>query len=315
MTGSFYYVGVDVGGTGIKYAVVTPDGTITKQWQEDTDTSDNGQRIGPQIVEGIKKGCKDAEIDWEDVLAIGVGVPGPVDEEKGEVVVAVNLGWSHYPLRHILYEGLNRPISLINDANAAAMGEIWVGAGQGFNNAVFVTLGTGIGGGIIIHGKLLNGVHSSAGEIGHISVPNPYQFPCGCGKKGCIETLASANGFTKVAAMHYKENPPKSSQELFEWAAAGDETANEVIEEVCDMLGYVLASVATTVDPELLIIGGGVSKAGEALVEPLKRHIQPYLFPALRDQIDVRIATLENDAGVLGAVHQAIISAKEDQED
>lgn len=308
MTSEFYYMGVDVGGTTIKYAIVTPDGGIQHQWEIPTDVSDKGIHIGNQIVADIKKGCAKAEISPDKLLAIGVGVPGPVDEDKGEVVVAVNLGWENYPLRKILHDALNRPVSLINDANAAAMGEMWVGVGQGYHNAVFVTLGTGIGGGIIIHGKLLNGVHSSAGEIGHISVPNPYQFPCGCGKHGCVETVASANGFAKVAAVRYKENPPKSSKELFERAEAGDPLAKEVIEEVCDMLAYVLASVGTTVDPEIFIIGGGVSKAGEALVEPLERHIQPYLFPAMRHKIPVRIATLENDAGVLGAVYQAIVS-------
>lgn len=310
MERTFYYIGVDVGGTTIKYAIVTPEGKIHHQWQVETDISDKGEHIGSQIVSNIKSGCQEVKVNWEDVLAIGVGTPGPIDEEKGEIVVAVNLGWDHYPLRKILYEGLGRPISLINDANAAAMGEVWVGTGKGVQNAVFVTLGTGIGGGVIVHGKILNGVHSSAGEIGHISVPNPYQFPCGCGKKGCIETVASANGFAKVAAVHYQENAPKDSRELFERAAAGETQAVEVIEEVCDMLGYILSAVATTVDPEMFIIGGGVSKAGKALVEPLERHMQPYLFPALRNQIPIRIASLENDAGVLGAVYHAIVSTK-----
>ena len=236
-----------------------------------------------------------------------MGVPGPVKED-GTVIKCVNLGCGIFNAADELSELTGLPVKAGNDANMAALGEYWQGGGKDYDNVVMVTLGTGVGGGIILNGKMLAGVNGAGGEIGHMTIDLNEQDACNCGKKGCLEQYASATGIVRLAnrALQATDKPSRlrevkyiSAKEIFDAAKNGDDLALDLIEEHGRRLGYALANVACVVDPEVFVIGGGVSKAGDILITTTKKYFQEYAFHACRNT-EFQLATLGNDAGMYG---------------
>lgn len=301
------YLGVDVGGTFVKLAVVDESGTIGQQWKIPTDLAGNGAGIPASIVASVRENLGECELS-----GVGVGVPGSVSVDGMLVERAVNLGWENMPLKKELEEALDVPVALVNDANAAALGELWQGSTSGCKNLLFVTLGTGVGGGIVLDGKLLVGSHSAGGEIGHIPVRSAERRICGCGNVNCLESFASANGF--VATMHRildeagQDRGDFTTVDIMNWVAEGDELAQRALDELVDVLGGCLAGLLNSLDVEEIVVGGGLSAAGEALLAPLRKVVDEEAFPQIRGRYVLRQAKLGNDAGVLGAVY-AVMTA------
>ena len=295
------YVAVDLGGTTVKFAIIDELGKIIKKWHIKTDVSDNGKNIPQDIVDTIKEETNDVEVS-----GVGIGVPGPISADGRSVFRAINLGWGLTPLSDFIQKQLQVPVLLVNDANAAALGEMWQGAAQGKENIVFVTLGTGVGGGIILNKRIINGVHSSGGEIGHIPVESDEHRVCGCGNINCLETFSSANGMVttmqKILADNGEERGDFTTVDIFEWLKKGDELAQQALDITVDKLGRAIASIMNTVDAEEVVIGGGLSAAGAPLLLPLKDVIDRHIFPEIRGKYHLKQATLGNDAGAFGAI-------------
>lgn len=303
------YIGIDIGGTTIKFAIIDNNGSVLEKWHINTETENYGGSIINDIVDSINK-----KLDLTDnrYKGIGVGVPGPV--EDGVVTQAVNLGWGSTPLQHLLEDKLGLPTAIVNDANAAALGELWKGSNNLVSDMLFVTLGTGVGGGVIIKGKVLNGSHSAGGEIGHIPVQSAEQRICGCGNINCLETYASASGMiiTMNNLVRGTEMPSvNNAKEIFERAKQNDQYAMTTISKTIDWLADALAGIVNTIDPQEIVIGGGVAEAGDIFLKPLKSEIKTHVFPRIRSNFSLRKASLGNDAGVLGAVYQIIKFNKE----
>lgn len=302
-------IGIDVGGTAIKLALIDVYGVIQKKWQIPTNTCDNGRNIPTDIVESIRKTLYGDQSQTTEIIGIGIGVPGPISPDGQTVVRAVNLGWEDMPLKSAIEKELEIPVVLLNDANAAALGEMWKGAARGKANLIFITLGTGVGGGIIIDGKVINGVHSSGGEIGHIPVYAEEKRICGCGNTNCLETFASATGLVQtMQQLNPKRTTEFTTIDIFEEVAAGNQQAISALETTVDYLGQAIAGIMNTVDPEEVVIGGGLSGAGEKLLKPLRKKIDQYVFPAIRGNYLVSKAELGNDAGIYGAVYSYLSS-------
>lgn len=297
-------IGIDIGGTTIKMALFDTAGTMLDKWQIPTNTEANGISIPDEMVASIKQRLADKEQDSGELLGIGIGVPGPVDDLV--VKRAVNLGWSDFPLKQLMEKRLNIPVVLLNDANAAALGELWQGSADQLRDIVFVTLGTGVGGGIIVDGKILNGKHASGGEIGHIPVQSEEMRICGCGNTNCLECYGSANGMVKTMNQLAEEEVVSNTKEIFALITQGDSRAQEALTITIDYLARAIAGILNTLDPEELVIGGGVSEAGEAFLTPLKTALDQYTFPQIREHIQLRKAALGNDAGVYGAAYQVL---------
>ncbi len=302
-----YCFGVDVGGTTIKMGLFEADGTVLDKWEIKTRTENNGVNVLPDIAEAVKAKMAEKSIAKEAVAGVGIGVPGPVDS-RGIVHKCVNLGWGVLNINEELGKMLDMPVKGGNDANVAALGEMWKGGGQGFNSVVVVTLGTGVGGGIIMDGEMLTGAKGAAGEIGHIHVNDQETEVCGCGNKGCLEQYASATGIVRLANRTLaKNNRPTclkegriSAKSVWDAVKAGDAVAIDIAEQFGQYLGKGLAGVAGVVNPEAFVIGGGVSNAGEILLEYVRKNYTPYVFHASRD-VEFTLATLGNDAGMYGA--------------
>ena len=304
-----YGYGVDLGGTTCKLGLFETNGTLVEKWEIPTDTSENGVRILPDIAAAIQGNMKAHNVTPKDVCGVGIGVPGAVNAD-GVVNRCVNLGWGVVDVRGELSKLCGLPVRVANDANIAALGEAWMGAGQGFGSIVMVTLGTGVGGGIVIDGKILNGQNGAAGEMGHIRVNPKETVPCNCGNRGCLEQYASATGIVRVARNRleqYKKETalkkfdPLTAKDVFDEAKAGDVLANDVVKEVCTLLGGAIATVCNVVNPEAVLIGGGVSKAGLILLGALEEGFHQGVFHACRDT-KILLATLGNDAGIYGGV-------------
>lgn len=300
------YIGIDIGGTTVKFAVIEEDGNVLKKWKIPTDTSDSGKNIIPDIEDAVEK-----NIDPTEISGIGVGVPGPVSRDGSTVIRAVNIGWGETPLGKELQKKFNVPVNLVNDANAAALGEMWQGAAAGKDNILFVTLGTGVGGGIIIDGHLVVGTHAAGGEIGHIPVYSKEHRVCGCGNINCLEAFGSANGLVTTMKRILAENKESRGEDfttidIFKWLADGDPLAKQAVAETVRYLGQALAAVINTVDIESVVIGGGLSGAGAALLDPLKEEIDKHVFPQIRGKYDFGKAKLGNDAGAFGDVYSLI---------
>ena len=302
-----YSFGVDVGGTTIKMGLFDVEGTVLDKWEIVTRTENGGVNVLPDIAQAIKDKMAEKALDKADVVGVGIGVPGPVDS-KGLVHKCVNLGWGVLNVNEELGKLIDLPVKGGNDANVAALGEMWKGGGQGFNSIVVVTLGTGVGGGIIVDGEILTGATGAAGEIGHIHVDDEETNTCGCGNKGCLEQFASATGIVTIAnrvlAKTTKATTLKkdecSAKDVWDAVKAGDEVAIEIAEIFGEYLGKGLASLACVVNPEAFVIGGGVSKAGDVLLDYVRKNYTPYVFHASRD-VKFTLATLGNDAGIYGA--------------
>ena len=300
-----YVFGVDIGGTTVKLGLFDVEGNVLDKWEIPTRTEDSGENILPDIADSIKEKMK--QIGKDFVAGVGVGAPGPVDG-KGIVHRAVNLGWGTFSIKDTLENLLNMPVMAGNDANVAALGEMWMGGGQGYRDLVVVTLGTGVGGGIIIDGKMLTGATGAGGEIGHIHVNDKEEEICGCGNRGCLEQYSSATGITRLAnqllASSNKDSVLRSGEvsakTVFDAVKERDPLAVEVAEKFGKYLGDALASIACVVNPEAFVIGGGVSRAGEILIDYIRPHYEKNVFHGSR-QVKFSLATLGNDAGIYGA--------------
>ncbi|MCM1272618.1 MAG: ROK family glucokinase [Clostridium sp.] len=302
-----YVFGVDIGGTTVKIGLFTVDGVLTDKWEITTRVDEGGKYILGDIASSIEDKLAEKDISKADVAGIGMGVPGPVKED-GTVLKCVNLGWGIFNVAEELSSITSLPVKAGNDANMAALGEMWQGGGKGYTNIVMVTLGTGVGGGIIINGKMLSGVNGAGGEIGHIQVNEDESEVCGCGRKGCLEQYTSATGIVRSAniALNNTEKPSSlrnlqyvSSKEIFDAAQSGDELAAQLVENHGKCLGKALAQIACVVDPEVFVIGGGVSKAGTIITDTVEKYFQEYAFHACK-KTQFTLAKLGNDAGMYG---------------
>lgn len=302
-----YGFGVDIGGTTCKIGLFDMNGTILEKWEIKTNTENHGAAILDDVAAAVLDKMKEKEITKEDVQGIGLGVPGPVDSE-GTVHKCVNLGWDVINVEKALNEKTGLLVKAGNDANVAALGEMWQGGGKGHKDIVMVTLGTGVGGGIILNGKMLAGTNGAGGEIGHICVNDDETEVCGCGNKGCLEQYTSATGIVRMAKiiLNTTDKPSKlrqiqyiSAKEIFDAAKEGDELAATLVENHGKVLGKALAQIACVVDPEIFVIGGGVSRAGDILIDTTAKYFAQYAFHACR-QTKFALATLGNDAGMYG---------------
>ena len=303
-----YGFGVDLGGTTVKLAFFDKEGGMLSKWEIPTRTEENGRQILPDIAAAIERYLTENQIPREDVLGIGIGVPGAVDS-RGVVDGCVNLGWGRTDIPKVLGELTGFPVEAGNDATVAALGECWKG-GHRCDDMVMVTLGTGVGGGVILGGRPIHGFHGACGEIGHM-VLNPQETRrCNCGKCGCVEQYCSATGIVRVAkdylAQHteaslLRDKSPLTCKDVFDAAAAEDAAAKAVLEQVYQYMGIFLANLCITIDPQQVVIGGGVSKAGQPLLDGIQRYFDRYIYRASKD-VRFRLASLGNDAGVYGAV-------------
>ena len=307
-------IGVDLGGTTIKFGILTIEGEIQQKWSVRTNVLDEGSHIVPDIVHSINHHLDLYKMNRSQFVGIGMGTPGTVDRDKGTVVGAYNLNWKQtQPVKQQIEDGTGMPFALDNDANCAGLGERWKGAGNDGDDVVFITLGTGVGGGIIANHKLIHGVNGAGGEIGHIIVePNGYQ--CTCGNHGCLEQYASATGVVHLAQDLAEEYEGSSrlkamidngdeitSKIVFDLAKEDDYLANRVVDRVCYYLGLAIANISNTLNPEYAVIGGGVSAAGDFLLERVQKNFERFAFPTVRTSTKLKLAELGNDAGIIGA--------------
>ena len=307
-----YAFGIDLGGTTAKIGLFTTSGALLEKWEVATDTSNAGEHILENLAAAILGKMNEQSIQPEQVEGVGIGVPGPVLDSSIVPIVCANLGgWGERNVSAQLSGLLNGLKVLVgNDANVAALGEIWMGAAKGAKNAVMVTLGTGVGGGVVVNGKVIDGVHGAGGEIGHITVNRHETATCGCGKRGCLEQYSSATGVVRCMKKLLDENPDTpcvlrgtefAAKDVFDAARNGDALAAREVDEMSDTLGMALSNIASTVDPEAFLVGGGVARAGDVLFAPLNKHFQEYAFKSCRE-IPIKQASLGNDAGIYGAV-------------
>lgn len=307
-------IGIDLGGTTAKLAILSETGEIQQKWSVLTDISEEGAKIIPSIVDSINDHIKRYNMTKDDFIGIGMGSPGTVDRVNGTVIGAYNLNWKNLqPVKMLIESGTGISFAIDNDANVAALGERWKGAGENEDNMAFLTLGTGVGGGIIAEGNLLHGTVGAAGEVGHITV-DPKGYACTCGKKGCLETVASATGVVRLAR-DYADNYAGESKlklaiddgqlvtakDVFDYAKNNDELAEMVIDKVAFYLGLACGNIANVLNPSTIVIGGGVSNAGQFLIDKVRDYFNIFTFPAVQNSCKIRLAQLGNDAGVIGA--------------
>lgn len=307
--------GVDIGGTTVKMGLFNENGELIQKWEIPTIKDNGGSQILPDIAGAIKAKNELLGIQMSDVLGVGLGIPGPITSD-GRVLKCANLGWGIFSVADEVRKltGIQK-VCIGNDANVAALGEQWRGGGRGFDNIVMVTLGTGVGAGIIIGGKIITGSNGAAGEIGHIPVNTNETRTCGCGKKGCLEQYTSATGLMSDARLAIENNdrPSKmreykqlTGKEIFDAFKAGDEVASEVVNKYADYLGRGLAITAQVIDPQAFVLGGGVAKNGEIVAQIVKENYEKYVMFALKDKV-FRLAELGNDAGIYGAARMVMI--------
>ncbi len=305
-----YCFGVDIGGTTVKLGLFKFDGEVLEKWEIKTRTEEEGKNILPDVAKTIQESMEKHQLEKEDILGVGVGIPAPV-MESGIVKATANLGWGYKEVKHELEELLEIEVKVGNDANVAALGEMWKGGGLGHKNMIMVTLGTGVGGGVITNGHIMIGGHGAGGEIGHICVNYDETEQCGCGSRGCLEQYASATGITRLARKRLAKNKDAtllreikaeeiSAKTVFDAVKEGDRVACEIAEEFGQYLGYAMANLAVIVDPEIIVIGGGVSRAGEVLLDYVTKSFNERVFFANKE-CRFALATLGNDAGIYGA--------------
>ena len=302
-----YGFGVDVGGTTVKMGFFETSGKLLDKWEITTNTDDNGKAVLPDIAKSIDNKLAQEGISKAEIEGIGIGVPGPVRND-GVVLNCVNLGWGIINVAEELGRLTGLAVKVGNDANVAALGEMWQGGAKGSKDVIMVTLGTGVGGGIIVDGKIVAGYNGAGGEIGHITVNNDEIEPCNCGQYGCLEQYTSATGIVRMAKRKLaKDDRPSimrkddlSAKDVWDAVKAGDTVATEVAEDFGWYLGKAMALVANVSNPEIFVIGGGVSKAGNVLLGYIQKYYQKYAFKGCRGAL-FTLATLGNDAGIYGA--------------
>ena len=305
--------GVDIGGTTVKMGLFTVDGKVTDKWEIPTRKEENGKYILEDIAKSVKERMQRDTLTLEDIAGLGIGVPGPVKED-GTVLKCANLGWGVFNVADTVREltGIEN-VKVGNDANVAALGEMWKGGGKGYNNLVMVTLGTGVGGGVILGGKILTGSNGAGGEIGHIRVNYEEKDVCGCGKTGCLEQYASATGVVRLAkkALEKKEKKTTlvaddlSAKAVFDAAKAGDELAMDIVEKFGFYLGMALAHISQVIDPEVFVIGGGVARAGQIIIDEVSKNYEENVMFALKNKA-FKMAELGNDAGIYGSARMVL---------
>lgn len=302
-----YCFGVDIGGTTVKIGLFKTDGELLDKWEIKTRTENKGEAILPDVAESLKQKMKEKGIAASSMSGIGIGIPAPVDA-KGIVQNTANLGWGYKEVRREMEELTGMKVAVGNDANVAALGEMWLGAGKGQENMIMVTLGTGVGGGVIVNGQPLAGAHGAGGEIGHLCVNYEETDHCGCGNQGCLEQYASATGITRLANKRLQADDADSllrgkeisAKAVFDALKDGDKVAEEIVEKFGSYLGHAMANLAVVTDPAVIVIGGGVSKAGELLLGYVEKYFKEKAFFANKETEFV-LATLGNDAGICGA--------------
>ncbi|HEL1906386.1 TPA: ROK family glucokinase [Streptococcus suis] len=308
-------IGIDLGGTSVKLAILTTEGEIQEKWSIKTNILDDGSHIVPDIIESIQHRFETHGLTKDDFLGVGMGSPGVVDSEAGTVIGAYNLNWKTLQLVKEQFESsLGLPFFIDNDANVAALGEQWVGAGNNNPNVVFMTLGTGVGGGVIAAGNLIRGVKGAGGELGHITVDFDKPFACTCGKKGCLETVASATGIVNLSRRYadqyagdaklkqmIDDGQDVTAKDVFDLAKEGDDLALIVYRHFSEYLGVACANIAAVLNPAYIVLGGGVSAAGEFLLGGVRKVFAENSFPQIKESTQIVLATRGNDAGVLGA--------------
>lgn len=311
-------IGVDLGGTTIKFAILTADGVIQQKWSIRTNILDEGSHIVPDIVKSINHHIDLYKMSRDQFIGIGMGTPGTVDRKKGTVIGAYNLNWKTLqPVKEQIEKGTGLKFALDNDANCAGLGERWKGAGNDGDDVAFITLGTGVGGGLIANRKLIHGVNGAGGEIGHI-IMEPNGYLCTCGNHGCLEQYASATGVVHIAQDLAEEYEGDSklkamidngyeitSKIVFDLAKQHDYLANRVVDRVTYYLGLACANISNTLNPEYMVIGGGVSAAGDFLLTRVQKNFEKFAFPTVRTSTKLKLAELGNYAGVIGAASLA----------
>lgn len=314
-----YCFGVDVGGTTVKIGLFETDGTIMDKWEIKTNTADHGSAVLPDIAQSLEEKLREHGIEKRLVEGIGLGVPAPVSAE-GVVQNTANLGWGYKEVKREMEELMGLPAEVGNDANVAALGEMWLGAGKGRQDMIMVTLGTGVGGGVIVNGRAIVGSGGAGGEIGHFCVNYEEKDTCGCGKTGCLEQYASATGIARLARLRLAKNDDPSelrgcemkkitAKTVFDALKEGDKVAEEIVEEFGSYLGHAMANLAAVTDPAVIVIGGGVSKAGEIILGYVEKYYQEKAFFANRHTKFI-LAELGNDAGICGAAKLIIDRTK-----
>lgn len=308
------YFGVDVGGTTVKIGLFSAEGQLEDKWEIVTRKDNGGEYILGDIAASIDAKLQEKNLTKENVGGIGIGIPGPITED-GTVLKCANLGWDVFDVADELSEltGIKN-VKVGNDANVAALGEMWKGGGKGYKDVIMVTLGTGVGGGVILNGKILTGSNGAAGEIGHLTVNYDEPDTCGCGKKGCLEQFASATGIVKQTgrilaatdkASKLREMKDFTAKDIFDLAKDGDELCMESVEELGRYLGIACSHVAAVVDPQVFVIGGGVSRAGSILIDVIKKNYESNVMFALKNK-EFKLAELGNDAGMYGCVKMVL---------
>ncbi len=301
-----YCFGADIGGTTVKLGLFDTEGNILDKWEIKTHTENEGAAILPDTAAAILAKMEERKLNPGEVAGIGVGVPGPVSID-GIVPHTANLGWGYKEVTKELTERTGLPCKAGNDANVAALGEMWMGGAKGHKDVLLLTLGTGVGGGIIVDGKILTGAHGAGGEIGHIHVEDQIEEHCGCGNQGCLEQFASATGIARLARVALAESDEPSllrgeevtAKAVFDALKEGDELAKRVVERFGKYLGTAISVMAGILDPEVIVIGGGVSKAGWILLDYIRKYYKPYAYKSSKET-EFALAQLGNDAGIYG---------------
>ncbi|MFR4351293.1 MAG: ROK family glucokinase [Roseburia sp.] len=308
-----YAFGVDIGGTTCKIGFFETDGRLIDKWEIKTNTENGGAVILSDVAKAVDNKLVQEGISKDEVQGIGVGVPGPV-KSNGVVNRCVNLGWGIVNVEEELGSLTGLKVKVGNDANVAALGEMWQGGAKGCRDVIMVTLGTGVGGGILVDGKVVAGFGGAGGEIGHITVNDDEVEACNCGQYGCLEQYTSATGIVRVAKRKLAKTSAETglakyekltAKDIFDEAKAGDAVATSLVEEVCGILGAALSNIACVVNPEVIVIGGGVSKAGSILIDTIQKHFLEHAFFACRDT-KFALAGLGNDAGMYGCVQMVL---------
>jgi glucokinase len=304
------YIGVDLGGTSIKVGICNEEGKLLHTFEGPTESEEGPQAVLDRIAQYVKQIVSDSSYSWEQVAGVGAGIAGFIDLEQGIVIESVNLKWQNVEITRELNERLNLPVKVNNDANVAALGEAWSGAGKGVQHLICLTLGTGVGGGIIINGKIIEGFRGMAAELGHIKiVPDLEAIQCGCGQMGCVETVSSATGIIRMAKdavgrgeiTSLSELDSISAKAVFDAAKDGDEVAIRIVKRAAYYLAKAMAAVAVVLNPQRFIIGGGVSKAGDVLFDEIRKVYKQNVPAVFVDGVDIVPAQLGNDAGIVGA--------------
>lgn len=310
---SQYVIGADIGGTTVKLGVFSMEGSLVDKWEIPTRTEEEGRYILQDIADSCLAYMDKQGLERKDFAGIGMGVPGTVNED-GSVNTCVNLGWGYREVRREMEEILKIPAWADNDANAAGLGEMWKGGAKGMTNLIMVTLGTGVGGGIIIDGKTIRGSRGYGGEIGHITIHPEETLSCNCGRKGCLEQYCSANGIARLAraGLESWEGTTRladleeiTCRDVFDAAKDGDEYALARVEAFGKDLGMTLANLAAITDPQVFVIGGGVSKAGKMVTDVVEKYFRRYALAGQRE-VGFRLAVLGNDAGIYGCARLAL---------